>query len=155
MYVAQISDSIEQFIKDIMDADNEIELKRNELAQHFGCVPSQINYVLSTRFSTQHGYVIQSKRGGGGYIRIVRVRMDDDRDLLSELMDTIGQEISQDGAQALISRLNDLKLINARESAIMNAAVQDAALNLPVRAKDVLRAGVLRNMIEQVFMMNE
>ena len=81
--------------------------------------------------------------------------MDDDRDLLSELMDTIGQEISQDGAQALISRLNDLKLINARESAIMNAAVQDAALNLPVRAKDVLRAGVLRNMIEQVFMMNE
>ena len=62
MYVAQISDSIEQFIKDMMDADNEIELKRNELAQHFGCVPSQINYVLSTRFSTQHGYVIQSKR---------------------------------------------------------------------------------------------
>ena len=153
--MAQISDSIEQFIKDMMDADNEIELKRNELAQHFGGVPSQINYVLSTRFSTKLGYLIQSKRGGGGYIRIVRVRMDDDRDLLSELMDTIGQEISQDGAQALISRLNDLKLINARESAIMNAAVQDAALNLPVRAKGVLRDGVLRNMIEQVFMMNE
>jgi transcriptional regulator CtsR len=155
MYVAQISDSIEQFIKELMDADNEIELKRNELAQHFGCVPSQINYVLSTRFSVQHGYVIQSKRGGGGYIRIVRVRMDDDRDLLSEMMDTIGQEITQDGALALISRLRDLKLASPREAALMSAAVQDAALGLPVRAKDMLRAGVLKNMIEQVFMMNE
>lgn len=155
MNVAQISDSIEQFIKDMMDADNEIELKRNELAQHFGCVPSQINYVLSTRFSVQHGYVIQSKRGGGGYIRIVRVQMDNERDLLGEMIDTIGQEISQDCAQALISRLRDLKLVSAREAAIMTSATQDSALNLPVRAKDMLRAGVLRNMIEQVFMMNE
>lgn len=153
--MAQISDNIEQFIKDMMDADNEIELKRNELAQHFGCVPSQINYVLSTRFSVQHGYVIQSKRGGGGYIRIVRVRMDNDRDLLGEMMDTIGQEITQDSAQALISRLYDLKLISAREASLMHSAVQDAALNLPVRAKDILRAGVLKNMIAQVFMLNE
>ena len=152
--MAQISDSIEQFIKEMMDADNEIELKRNELAQHFGCVPSQINYVLSTRFSVQHGYVIQSKRGGGGYIRIVRVQLDNNRVLLSELMNAIGQEISQERAQALITRLYDQKLINKREFGIISAAVQDVALNLPLRAKDTLRAGVLKNIIQQVFLMN-
>lgn len=152
----KMSDIIADFIGEMLSEGGGVaEVQRKSLADRFSCVPSQINYVIETRFTPEHGYLVESQRGGGGYIRIVRVRMDDDRDLLSELMDTIGQEISQDGAQALISRLNDLKLINARESAIMNAAVQDAALNLPVRAKDVLRAGVLRNMIEQVFMMNE
>ena len=153
--MAQISDNIEQFIKEMMDADNEIELKRNELAQHFGCVPSQINYVLSTRFSVQHGYVVQSKRGGGGYIRIVRLRVDNRRDLLGEVMESIGQEVSRDNALAMISRLNEQKLITVREAKLMAAAVQDSAINLPVRAKDMLRAGVLKNMIQQVFVMTE
>ena len=72
--MAQLSDSIEQFIKELMDEGSQIEVRRNELAQHFGCAPSQINYVLATRFSVDHGYIIESRRGGGGYVRIVRMR---------------------------------------------------------------------------------
>ena len=70
----RLSDSIEQFIKDLLKEEStEVELKRNELAEYFGCAPSQINYVLATRFSPDHGYLTESRRGGGGYIRIVRV----------------------------------------------------------------------------------
>ena len=72
--MAQLSDSIERFIKELMDEGTQIEVRRNELAQHFGCAPSQINYVLATRFSVDHGYIIESRRGGGGYVRIVRMR---------------------------------------------------------------------------------
>ena len=69
----RLSDSIEQFIKDLLNEEaTEVELKRNELAEYFGCAPSQINYVLATRFSPDHGYLTESRRGGGGYIRIVR-----------------------------------------------------------------------------------
>ena len=71
--MAQLSDTIERFIKDLMSEDAHVELRRNELAQHFGCAPSQINYVLATRFSVDHGYLIESRRGGGGYVRIVRM----------------------------------------------------------------------------------
>ena len=74
--MAQLSNEIEKFIKDLMEDDSQVELKRNELAQHFGCAPSQINYVLATRFTIDHGYVIESRRGGGGYVHIVRMRQE-------------------------------------------------------------------------------
>ena len=74
--MAQLSDAIEQFIKELMDQEAQIELRRNELAHHFGCAPSQINYVLATRFTPDHGYIIESRRGGGGYIRIFRMAQD-------------------------------------------------------------------------------
>ena len=76
--MAQLSDAIERFIKDLMEEGAQVEVKRNELAQHFGCAPSQINYVLATRFSVDHGYVIESRRGGGGYVRIVRMHSSPD-----------------------------------------------------------------------------
>ena len=72
--MAQLSDAIEPFIKELREEDTQIEVQRNELAQYFRCAPSQITYVLSTRFTPDHGYVIESRRGGGGYIRIVRLR---------------------------------------------------------------------------------
>ena len=80
--MAQLSDSIEQFIKELMCEEAHIELRRNELAQHFGCAPSQINYVLATRFSVDHGYIIESRRGGGGYVRIVRMQEREEGNLL-------------------------------------------------------------------------
>ena len=86
--MAQLSDSIEQFIKELMCEEAHIELRRNELAQHFGCAPSQINYVLATRFSVDHGYIIESRRGGGGYVRIVRTHQRAEGNLLEELLRT-------------------------------------------------------------------
>lgn len=149
--MAQLSDSIEQFIKELMCEDTHIELRRNELAQHFGCAPSQINYVLATRFSVDHGYIIESRRGGGGYVRIVRMQEQEDGNLLEELLNRVGNSVDEDTANAIITHLKDLKLITHNEAALMHSAVSRSALSLPVSAKDVLRAAVLKNMLVQVF----
>jgi len=149
--MAQLSDSIEKFIKELMDEESQIDLRRNELAQHFGCAPSQINYVLATRFSVDHGYIIESRRGGGGFVRIVRMREQSDGNLLTKLLNRIGNSISEDQACAIIAHLADLNLITQNEALLMRSAVARNALALPVSAKDVLRAAVLRNMIQQAF----
>ena len=149
--MAQLSDSIEQFIKELMCEDTHIELRRNELAQHFGCAPSQINYVLATRFSVDHGYIIESRRGGGGYVRIVRMQEREDGNLLDVLLNRVGNSVDEDTASAIIIHLTDLKLITQNEAALMRSAVSRNVLSLPVSAKDVLRAAVLKNMLIQVF----
>lgn len=149
--MAQLSDSIEQFIKELMCEDTHIELRRNELAQHFGCAPSQINYVLATRFSVDHGYIIESRRGGGGYVRIVRMQEREDGNLLDVLLNRVGNSVDEDTASAIIIHLTDLKLVTQNEAALMRSAVSRNALSLPVSAKDVLRAAVLKNMLIQVF----
>ena len=149
--MAQLSDSIEQFIKDLMTGDTHIELRRNELAQHFNCAPSQINYVLATRFSLDHGYIIESRRGGGGYVRIVRVQSGGKQDLLDALIQRIGSQLDEETAMAIISNLIERKLVTKREALLMRSAVSRSALALPISAKDVLRAAVLKNMLIQVF----
>ena len=149
--MAQLSDSIEQFIKELMCEEAHIELRRNELAQHFGCAPSQINYVLATRFSVDHGYIIESRRGGGGYVRIVRMQQREEGNLLESLLQRVGNSVDEETANAIIAHLADLKLITRNEGMLMRAAVSRNALALPISAKDVLRAAVLRNMLMQVF----
>lgn len=149
--MAQLSDSIEQFIKELMCEEAHIELRRNELAQHFGCAPSQINYVLATRFSVDHGYIIESRRGGGGYVRIVRMQERAEGNLLEALLKRVGNSVDEDTAGAIITHLTDLKLVTGNEGALMRSAVSRNALALPISAKDVLRAAVLRNMLVQVF----
>ena len=149
--MAQLSDSIERFIKELMDEETHIEVRRNELAQHFGCAPSQINYVLATRFSVEHGYIIESRRGGGGYVRIVRMCERGEGNLLDMLLKRVGNSIEEDSACAIIAHLLDRKLITQNEANLMRAAITRNALALPVSAKDVLRASVLKNMLEQVF----
>lgn len=149
--MAQLSDSIEQFIKELMCEEAHIELRRNELAQHFGCAPSQINYVLATRFSVDHGYIIESRRGGGGYVRIVRMQEREEGNLLDSLLHRVGNSVDEETANAIISHLTDSKLVTGNEAALMRSAVSRSALALPISAKDVLRAAVLRNMLVQVF----
>ena len=149
--MAQLSDTIEQFIKELLEDDAQVELRRNELAQHFGCAPSQINYVLATRFSVDHGYIIESRRGGGGYIRIVRMRERSPETLLSAILERIGNSISEENAVALISNLMERNIVTKNEALLMRSAVGRNALALPVSAKDVLRASVLSNMIVQAF----
>ena len=149
--MAQLSDSIERFIKELMSEDAHIELRRNELAQHFGCAPSQINYVLATRFSVDHGYIIESRRGGGGYVRIVRMTQGANDNMLETLLKRVGTSIDEESANAIIACLHERKLITRREALLMRSAVAKNALQLPVSAKDVLRASVLRNLLAQVF----
>ena len=150
--MAGLSERIERFIKELMDEDCRIELRRNELAQHFGCAPSQINYVLSTRFTIERGYLIDSRRGEGGYVRIVQMRPEHvGGALLSELLDQIDKSISRDAAHGMIYQLGQLGLITPQEAGLMAAATSDGALSIGVGAKDVLRASVLRAMLRQAF----
>ena len=153
--MAQLSDSIEQFIKDLMSDDAHIELRRNELAHHFGCAPSQINYVLATRFSVDHGYIIESRRGGGGYVRIVRMQTRGEENLLESLLKRVGNSVDEETAGAIISNLYERKLVTKGEGMLMKSAVSRNALALPISAKDVLRAAVFRNMLIQVFKNHE
>ena len=149
--MALLSDNIEQFIKELMSEEPTVEVKRNELAQHFGCAPSQINYVLATRFSVDRGYIIESRRGGGGYVRIVRMRRCSDESMLDTLLERVGDSVSEETAAAIISRLYDMKVITRNEALLMRAAVAKSALALPVNAKDLLRASVFKNMLVQAF----
>ena len=149
--MAALSDSIERFIKELMAEDTRVELKRNELAQYFGCANSQINYVLATRFSVDRGYLVESRRGGSGYVRVIRISSRD-VDLLSALMERIGEAIDEDAARALIARLYELKIVSVREARLMQSSISAEAISLPVGCKDQLRASVLKAQIIQVFM---
>ena len=146
----RLSDSIEQFIKTMLaQEEQQVELKRNELAEYFGCAPSQINYVLATRFTPDHGYIIESRRGGGGYIRIFRMQQDTGKQLVYLLNERIGDSISALSANHLIQQLQEREIVTANEAALMMAAVsaQSLSLPLPEALKDALRAKILKSML--------
>lgn len=153
----RLSDSIESFIKTLLSQDEtEVELKRNELAEYFGCAPSQINYVLATRFTLDDGYVIESRRGGGGYIRIVRVVESGPQRLSYLINERIGSAIGEDEAGRLIGQLAEQQIITSQEADIMRAAVsgQTMAIPVPDQMKDALRARCLKNMLTAVARQN-
>ena len=144
----RLSDSIESFIKTLLSQDEtEVELKRNELAEYFGCAPSQINYVLATSFTPDHGYVIESRRGGGGYIRIVRLASTSREELLQSLYQRIGTSISGADAARIVEHLKMEKIVTPEEASLMLAALSPQAVPLPLAMKDALCAGTLRSMI--------
>ena len=146
-----LTDSIEAFIKSLLEEGQaQVDVQRNELAQYFRCAPSQITYVLSTRFTPDHGYVIESRRGGGGYIRIVRLRESRGSNLLYLINKRIGNTISLRDSEAIISQLLESEVITDNEARLMRAAVSTEAISLPVALKDALRAGVLRAMLLEI-----
>lgn len=149
----RLSDAIEQFIKTMMvEDDHQIELKRNELAEYFRCAPSQINYVLATRFTPEHGYVIESRRGGGGYIRIFRITHDSGRQLLYAILERIGDSIDEHAAANLIQQLYERELATKQEALLMQSAVSAQTLSLPITIdmKNALRAKILKSMLMQL-----
>ena len=148
----RLSDSIEQFIKTMLaQEEQEVELKRNELAEYFGCAPSQINYVLATRFTPDHGYIIESRRGGGGYIRIFRMQQDTGEQIAYLLNERIGDSISLLSASHLIQQLRERDVVTSNEAALMLAGISQQALSLPVpeNLKDALRAKILKSMLRE------
>ncbi len=153
----RLSDSIESFIKTLITQEvPEVELKRNELAEYFGCAPSQINYVLATRFSPDHGYIIESRRGGGGYIRIVRVVQSGAQRLMYLTNERIGDAISEAEAVRLIHQLVEHGLVSLAEGEIMRAAVSAQAMSVPIpdALKAALRARTLKTMLMTIARQN-
>lgn len=149
--VNNISNLIEQHLKRLLaeSIQDFIEIQRNELASHFNCVPSQINYVLTTRFSTGRGYIVESRRGGGGYIRIVKLPLTqgEGAELIFDISNLIGEEISQNDAFGLIRRLKEEGLVSQREAWLMSAAVDNNVLRVGVPKGDQLRAFILKAMM--------
>lgn len=145
-----LSDIIEIFIRELLEANNHraIEIQRNILAQQFDCSPSQINYVLTTRFNNDRGYIVESRRGGGGYIRIFKVSSSMENELEKILNESIGNSITANKSFDLLHALFDREIISKRELKIMQSVLSDRALsNVPYDDRNKVRADMLKEMI--------
>ena len=148
-FVRNISDIIENYLKAVLEMSEQdlVEIKRSEIADKFECVPSQINYVINTRFTIERGYIVESKRGGGGYIRIMKVQSHDDAHLIEQLLSLFNQRISQAVAENIIFRLVEEKVITVREAKIMQSVLDRSVIHLDLPQRDELRSRMLRAML--------
>jgi transcriptional regulator CtsR len=143
-----LSNIIESFIKELIDeANGVVEIQRNELAEYFDCAPSQINYVLSTRFTPYKGYYVESRRGGGGYIKIIKVSIEEYEDINNIIMNTIGDSITKNKAYHIIDGLMEENLLSTREGEIIKAALGDRALGTDPNNRNIIRADILKNIL--------
>ncbi len=129
-----------------LDADDFIELSRNDLAKFFSCVPSQINYVLNTRFTINRGFVVESQRGGSGYIKVSRLR-DSDSNFLNNALKITTKPISQNEAGQLLDQMLSRGLITERERGLIKASISAKALNNPINIDNNLRGSILTQVI--------
>lgn len=148
--MANLADDIEHFLRHMLRNPGVVEVQRAALAAQFGCAPSQINYVLATRFTPERGYLVESRRGGGGYIRITRLNLQAGPGLHDLIHQHIGSEVSQDEALGYIHRLQEQNIIDQRETLIMQAAMQREVIGLDLPLRDRVRANLLRAMIYAV-----
>lgn len=142
----RISDLIEEFIKELFDENESIEIQRNELAEQFNCVPSQINYVISTRFKPSQGYYVESKRGGGGHITIRKVN-NTKEEYIMHIINNIKDEITSNEVDILLNDFLTYNIINAKEAKLLKVATSDNVLQLNKELKDKVRARILKNML--------
>ena len=145
-----LSDHIARLINEMLEeGGGQAEVRRNDLAAKLGCVPSQINYVITSRFTPERGYVTESRRGGGGYIRIVRVVQSGSQRLMYLVNDRIGDSIGEEECLRLISQLKEQRIVTADEAALMASAVSTRALSVPVpdMLKDAMRAKMMKSML--------
>ena len=143
-----VSDIIAGFIQQELDnAGGALELQRSDLAQRFNCVPSQINYVMSTRFSPEHGYIVESRRGGGGYIRITRVQVDR-QTLLMHVINSVGDTLDSRSARAIAQNLVDSEAVS-RElgQALLSATGPRALQSAAPECRDALRAAIFKQIL--------
>ena len=142
----RISDVIENFIKQMLDDDNSVTIQRNDLADHFNCVPSQINYVIQTRFTPIHGYYVESQRGGGGYIKIQKVNVTKSNYLM-HIITSIGDKITAKEIDIFVNNFLDNNIINEKESKLIKSATNDKVLAIEPELKDKIRARIFKNML--------
>ncbi|GAA0503268.1 CtsR family transcriptional regulator [Virgibacillus sp. MSP4-1] len=145
-----ISDIIENYLKEVLKQShqNAIEIKRSEIADRFQCVPSQINYVIKTRFTIEKGYLVESKRGGGGYIRIIRVKPQSKVELIEQIMELVQPQITQQASLDVIERLLEEEIITEREAKLMLSALDRNVISIQLPARDELRSKILVAMLD-------
>ena len=144
----KMSDAIAQYIINLLNEQNgTAEIKRNSLANNLGCVPSQINYVITSRFTPENGYIVESRRGGGGFVRIVRVTKPGNEAIL-EIINSIGSTIDKATCEHLLESLVDRDIVPFNIVKIMVAALSDRALvHIEQDSRAIIRADLLKNML--------
>ena len=148
-----VSDLIEEFIMSSLDDDTFIELSRNDLAKFFSCVPSQINYVLNTRFTVNRGFVIESQRGGSGYIKILRVQ-DNNNNFLKNALELSKKPMNVMQANQIIDQLFERKLISKREAELVKSTISVKALNNPINMDNIIRSNIITQVIIELIKMS-
>ena len=144
----RISDIIAEYIFDVLEKSNgSAEIRRNELALEFGCVPSQINYVITSRFTPEQGYIVESRRGGGGYIRIKRIKAERTPALM-HIVNSIGDQLSFSEGLAMISNLRSRGILDETLEGLIKIALSDRSYEkIPPSLRDLLRASIFKNML--------
>ena len=142
----RISDVIEDFIKEMLEDDDFAVIQRNDLAEHFNCVPSQINYVISTRFTPMQGYYVESTRGGGGCIKIKKVNITHS-DYLMHIINSIGDKITAKEVEIFVKNFLDYDIIDEKEARLIKGATSDKVLTLPKETKDEIGTKIFKNML--------
>jgi len=145
-----MTDIIEAYLKAYLENQEHLEIKRSDIADRFDCVPSQINYVINTRFTQEHGYLVESKRGGGGYIRILKVHLVDEVDEIDQMIDLIGNQISQRNGINIIETLTERKIITQREAALILSVIEKAVLQTITEEEQIARAQLLKTFLYQL-----
>jgi len=149
-----LAGQIEEYLKAMLEAQDFVELQRSQLAEIFHCVPSQINYVLSTRFTPTQGYLVESKRGGGGYLKIVKLSWGNlSASQLEGFPAKKEESISQGEAEGILARLHAERIISDREYLLIRAMLDRQALGLEMgrREQDRIRARLLLTAINTLF----
>ncbi|HHU51059.1 MAG TPA: CtsR family transcriptional regulator [Firmicutes bacterium] len=148
-----LSDLIEQYLREQLKKVETLEIQRRELARMFRCVPSQINYVLETRFTINHGFLVQSRRGGGGFIRITRLNWEPGEEFSEILEELLEIGVSQEEAELILKRLIQTAVLEYEEAVLLNQVLQDVLINEAERnglggeEQNQLRARVLRALL--------
>lgn len=149
--MSKLSNSIEDFLTElIFESGGVVEIQRSKISDQFNCAPSQINYVLTTRFTPFKGYYVESRRGGGGYIRIVKVKIEDDNERLERFLDFVGDSITKNNSDDLLEELVRLKKVTRREMELMKVSLSDRSLS-QCENRNELRADLLKNMLLVIF----
>ena len=156
--MSSLARQIEEYIKALLEQETAgvIELQRNVLSEYFHCVPSQINYVLSTRFTPLQGYMVETRRGGGGYVRIVSLQLDDDTDIQDALATVVGDSLSQANCEGMIEYLYQQGIISKREGILLDGMLKDRVMTgLDKQQRDQVRASMMQHMLAILNMMRQ
>lgn len=146
--MANISEQIERFIIATLGENESIDITRNSLAEYFSCVPSQINYVLETRFTVDRGYVVESKRGGGGFVKISKIKTSDSNSYLNNLfVESVGDELSEKRFSQILDKLVMEEIMSEKERVLIEASLSDDSLSMPFTIRDKVRAKAFKNVI--------
>ena len=158
--MSSLTKLIEAYIEDLLEEqeDPDLSLRRKELAARFGCVPSQINYVLSSRFTPERGYIVESQRGGHGFIRIMKVRVKSAEDRLENLENLVGESLSEREARRLLAYLHEKGVISSRERLLVDVALRHQEeiarqeFDVSPYRREVLQADLLKRLLRSVIL---